>query len=300
MKIIPITLVVWLVTIPVFAQRINWQNMDLLQDGVFGISTERAYTELLAYKKAKTVIVAVLDVGVDTSHEDHKGVFWSNPRELIRRDKPRYDTLTVATASVRDRAGFLAYKSMLADYTDQVDSAKFNLQENVRTLAALDSVAKNVGGYLTSHPSYETLEKEIREYIDFYDHTLNYYLNFAYDPRYLVGDDYNNDHERLYGNADIVGPDPSHGTFISGIISAVRGNRIGIDGVADHVQIMVVRMGCDGDERDKDVANAIRYAVDNGAKVINMSFGKYYSWDKKCRAKAGGYVLGKRQSGINK
>jgi len=332
MKIIPITLVVWLVTIPVFAQKINWQNMDLLQDSVFGISTERAYTELLAYKKAKTVIVAVLDVGVDTSHEDLKGVFWSNPRELpgngidddhngyiddihgwnflggpkgdvqydnleltrlIRRDKPRYDTLTAAVASGADRAGFLAYRAMLADYTAQIEDARSNLQENVLILNALDSMAKKMGGYLTNHPSYENLKKEIREDSIMYSHSLNYDLNLAYDPRPLVGDDYNNDHERLYGNANIVGPDPSHGTFIAGIIAAIRGNHTGIDGVADHVQIMVVRMGCDGDERDKDVANAIRYAVDNGAKVINMSFGKYYSWDKKVVDEAVKYAMSK-------
>jgi subtilisin family serine protease len=74
-----------------------------------------------------------------------------------------------------------------------------------------------------------------------------------------------------------MGPDASHGTHVTGIIGAARGNGIGMDGVASSVQIMTVRTVPDGDERDKDVANAIRYAVDNGAQIINMSFGKAYS-----------------------
>lgn len=64
-------------------------------------------------------------------------------------------------------------------------------------------------------------------------------------------------------------------------MAAKRSNGIGIDGVADHVRIMSVRCVPDGDERDKDVANAIRYAVDNGASIINMSFGKGHSLIRK-------------------
>jgi subtilisin family serine protease len=74
---------------------------------------------------------------------------------------------------------------------------------------------------------------------------------------------------------------PFHGTHVSGIIGAVRGNGKGIDGIADNVRIMTIRAVPDGDEHDKDVALAIRYAVDNGAKVINMSFGKYFSPQKQ-------------------
>ncbi|MCB9091616.1 MAG: S8 family serine peptidase [Halobacteriovoraceae bacterium] len=108
--------------------------------------------------------------------------------------------------------------------------------------------------------------------------TLKYYYNLKYNPRGIVGDDYEaNQVERDYGNNDIIGPDSHHGTHVAGIIAANRDNKIGIKGIADKVKIMAVRCVPDGDERDKDVANAIRYAVDNGAKIINMSFGKSYS-----------------------
>lgn len=97
----------------------------------------------------------------------------------------------------------------------------------------------------------------------------------------IVGDNYNDINDRFYGNSDVMGPSPMHGTHVSGIIGAERDNGIGVDGVADNVRIMMIRALPDGDEYDKDVALAIRYAVDNGAKVINMSFGKSFSPEKK-------------------
>nr|MBP7990883.1 S8 family serine peptidase [Sediminibacterium sp.] len=96
----------------------------------------------------------------------------------------------------------------------------------------------------------------------------------------IVRDNYYNFLDAYYGNNDIMGPTPNHGTHVSGIIAASRNNGTGIDGVADAVKIMMVRVVPDGDEYDKDVALAIKYAVDNGAKVINMSFGKAYSPEK--------------------
>jgi len=109
---------------------------------------------------------------------------------------------------------------------------------------------------------------------------LEYAYNTEYNPRTIIGDNYSDSDERLYGNNDVEGPDAFHGTHVAGIIAAKRGNDLGIDGVASNALIMSIRTVPDGDERDKDVANAIRYAVDNGASIINMSFGKGFSWDK--------------------
>ncbi|MEP6846051.1 MAG: S8 family serine peptidase, partial [Panacibacter sp.] len=94
-------------------------------------------------------------------------------------------------------------------------------------------------------------------------------------------DNYYEISDKYYGNNDVMGPDPMHGTHVSGIIAAQRNNNIGMDGIADDVQLMMIRAVPDGDEYDKDVALAIVYAVDNGAKVINMSFGKSFSPEKK-------------------
>ena len=97
----------------------------------------------------------------------------------------------------------------------------------------------------------------------------------------IIGDDYYNINDRYYGNSDVMGPGSMHGTHVSGIIAAERNNNKGMNGIANDVKIMMIRAIPDGDEYDKDVALAIIYAVDNGAKVINMSFGKSFSPEKK-------------------
>lgn len=97
----------------------------------------------------------------------------------------------------------------------------------------------------------------------------------------IVGDDETNVNDRNYGNNDIMASTSMHGTHCSGIIAAARGNGVGVDGIADNVRIMMLRAVPDGDEHDKDIANAIRYAVDNGAQIISMSFGKSFSPEKQ-------------------
>ncbi|MCC9042169.1 S8 family peptidase [Myroides sp. M-43] len=112
------------------------------------------------------------------------------------------------------------------------------------------------------------------------DSKLKYHLNLDYEGRKLVGDDHTNINDKIYGDNNVLGPvrdEAKHGTHVAGIIAQTRGNNLGGDGVASQVvEIMAVRAVPDGDEYDKDIALGIRYAVDNGAKVINGSFGKYY------------------------
>lgn len=106
---------------------------------------------------------------------------------------------------------------------------------------------------------------------------LKYGLNPDYNPRTIVGDTYTDPNQSNYGNNDVMGQDATHGTHVAGIIGAVPDTVAGVHGIAPSVTFMMIRVVPDGDERDKDVANGIRYAVDNGAKVISMSFGKPYS-----------------------
>lgn len=109
---------------------------------------------------------------------------------------------------------------------------------------------------------------------------LEQHLNLEYIPRTIAGDNPEDISDVKYGNNDITGPRADHGTPVSGIIAGVRGNQVGIEGIAENVQIMVLRAVPQGDEYDKDIALAIRYAVDNGANIINMSFGKDFSPQK--------------------
>jgi subtilisin family serine protease len=122
---------------------------------------------------------------------------------------------------------------------------------------------------------------------------VNYNLNKSFDPRYMVGDNYDDLKERYYGNNQVSAPNTDHGTHVAGIIAADRNNDIGIKGISDRALIMTLRVVPNGDERDKDIANAIRYAADNGAKVINMSFGKKLSPNKDIIDEAVAYAMSK-------
>jgi cell wall-associated protease len=342
------------------AQKINWQNRDLRQDTVFGISLEQAY-KLLQHKKSHPVIVAVIDSGVDTAHEDLKAILWTNPKEkpgngkdddhdgyvddicgwsfisgpggnvqydnlefvrLVREQKPFYDSLNHAgPIPASYTASYAEYKRMKAEYDQEVGAAQKNVDGIQRFKDVMDTMTHAMGKdtpRLSDWQAYQPTDKvqqRVREVIieslqpgtpftDFvadeidgplqhFKDELAYHLNINYDPRSIVGDHYNDSHERYYGTPDVAGPHDLHGTHVAGIIGAVRNNGIGMDGIADNVRIMAIRVVPDGDERDKDVANGIRYAADHGAKVINMSFGKEWSKDKAIVDEAVKYAMSK-------
>ena len=162
----------------------------------------------------------------------------------------------------------------------------FTLEE-IKAIKSDDSGVKQAKAMFTQILSNTTKEKfdaEIEEFKDYVYGQLNYNLNVEYDGRSIVGDNPNNLNDTKYGNNNVVGPEPKeakHGTHVAGIVAQVRGNNKGGDGVTNNAEILVVRAVPDGDEYDKDIALGIRYAVDNGAKVINGSFGKYFSQNKE-------------------
>jgi subtilisin family serine protease len=341
-----------------FAQKPNWQNLDLSTDTTFGISTEKAYQQLLKGKKATTVIVGVLDGGVDLNHEDLKRVIWTNKKEkagnkvdddkngfvddvhgwnflgsakgsvnhealeltrMIRQNRKKFENPAAIAAA--DQPAYEQYKTMKADYDSQVQEATSNFRGLEGFKNVLDKVVAKIGkpeptsadfqaftptndleGRLKSvmvealktEKFGELYKSQMVEALKHYSDQLKYNLNLDFDPRpELVGDNPANSQDKKYGNNDVKGPDASHGTHVAGIIGADRTNTLGIKGVADNVLIMGVRAVPDGDERDKDVANSIRYAVDNGAKVLNMSFGKAYSPDKAAVDAAIEYAMSK-------
>ncbi len=154
-------------------------------------------------------------------------------------------------------------------------------------LGMMKTIVENT---LSEGASVAELHEELDGAFTYFRDQYEYNWNPDFDARAIVGDNYADSYEQGYGNNDVQGPDAFHGTHVAGIVAAKRGNGLGMDGVADNARIMSVRAVPNGDERDKDVANAIRYAVDNGAKVVNMSFGKGYSWDKEAVDKAVKYA----------
>lgn len=212
-----------------------------------------------------------------------------------------FDTLTNIPDSLTDE--YLQFKDIEEEFEAERSSLESELiqikqlQQNIESIlfflgeTSLDSV--EVNNYLSDEiePSMQMQEalgfvallqdngineQLIDEYIEQIGVQLEYGYNISFDPRSIVGDDYEDLDNRFYGNSDVKGPDYDHGTHVAGIIAANRDNIIGAIGITQ-VELMIIRAVPNGDERDKDVANAIRYAVDNGADVINMSFGKSYS-----------------------
>ena len=131
--------------------------------------------------------------------------------------------------------------------------------------------------------SVADLKKEIQKELDTYIKVLSG-ENLKTNYRKVLGDNPEDIKDAKYGDNNVMGPDKEeilHGTHVAGIVAQVRNNNIGGDGIANNVQILTVRAVPDGDEYDKDIALGIRYAVDNGAKVINGSFGKAFSPHKQ-------------------
>lgn len=153
--------------------------------------------------------------------------------------------------------------------------------ESVRAVESTDAAVLEAKKTMITLLSNNMSEARLTRILDAYGDRLQFMYNENFNPRTIVGDNYTDVNERIYGNNDVIGPDSSHGTHVAGSIAADRDNGLGIKGVATNVKIMAVRVVPNGDERDKDVANGIRYAVDNGAKIINMSFGKSFSPYKK-------------------
>lgn len=332
----------------------NWFTLDPVTDKVNGTGSDQALKTLKAKgKKGQTIIVAVLDSGIDVNHEDLKDIMWVNPGEIPGNGKDddgngyvddihgwnflggkdgknvHHETLELTREYARLSKRFkgtdpknlygpakdeykyyeqikTAYEEARAEAEDgkariegqiqKVEDAfvtvekaigkkEFTAEElskvdagsNAELQQALAIVQAMIGQGINSR---DVLEEEKKGATEYFDNQLAYNLNPDYNPRDVVGDDPNDLTNRIYGSNDYEGPDAFHGTHVAGIIAAIRDNGLGINGIADNVRIMTVRCVPDGDERDKDVANAIYYAVDNGASIINMSFGKGYSPQK--------------------
>ena len=253
----------------------DWASLDPTTDSIAGTSLYKAYG-LLKGRVSTPVIVAVIDNGVDMAHRDLKAVIWTNAKEIpdngIDDDHNgyvddvhgwNYRGTKDGTIVENEQAEATHIYSMWKSKYDGVDTTRLNGVEMA-----------NWHMYTKAKKAYLDKIKESKD---------SFELKFTYNPNYnsseLIGDDPTDPNGRYYGSPLIkLSPALSHGTHVAGIIGARSKSGTGIDGIADNVLIMpIVATTAGGDERDKDVANAIRYAVDNGARVINMSFSKPFS-----------------------
>ncbi|MFC4686977.1 S8 family serine peptidase [Epilithonimonas pallida] len=363
----------------------TWYHKNYATTKVYGVNTENAYKFLESKGlKPKTVVVGVLDSGVEVDHPGLVKNIWTNPNEIpnngkdddgngyvddihgwnflggkngdidvdnmeVTRVVKKYQSVFEGADSAKNKENqskmpdeFAMYMKSKDIFTKKSQEAKQNLQlytminnsipdmvkllgnktltkENLATIKpssqqeamamqVLSQVANDPQVAGKSAPEVKTyMEGQMKEALDYFTPQAEKGYNLDFDPRKeIVGDNYDDYSEKNYGNNHYEGPDAKHGTHVAGIIAGLANGSEPQYGVASRVaKIMTVRAVPDGDERDKDVANAIRYAVDNGAKILNMSFGKPVSpgknvvWDAFKYAESKGVLLVKAAGNEN-
>ena len=338
----------------------NWQLTDFTSSGFYGISLDKAYSTILPTLKPKRkIIVAVIDSGVDTLHEDLKSILWKNKNEIpgnridddhngyvddiygwnfiggkdgknVTKDsyegarvyykyKKLFDGKSIEETSLNNDqlTAFKNYKKAKEILEIQAKEASMYvmiLKDIVTKLPIADSILKislgkntYTGDELENFKAVSADEIKskkamlgifqqtrqmdqpnsfvLKELLEFYEQEKSKMIAVEKEPidyrNPIVLDNYDDVNDRYYGNNDVMATGAEHGTHVAGIIAADRKNATGINGIANNVEIMMIRAVPDGDEHDKDIANAIHYAVENGAWVVNMSFGKGFSPEKK-------------------
>ena len=219
--------------------------------------------------------------------------------------KQGFETYTKIQQMIPSMVAMLGGRNLTPEV---VASIKPTTQEQAMAASVLGQIAQDPSIKGKSPAEVEKfLNDQMKEALDYYGPQATKGYNLDYDPRAtIVGDYYDNYSEKIYGNNHYEGPDAKHGTHVAGIIAGLPQGKETQYGVGyKTAKIMTVRAVPDGDERDKDVANSIRYAVDNGAKIINMSFGKPVSpgksvvWDAFKYAEQKGVLLVKAAGNEN-
>ncbi|MBW8361393.1 MAG: S8 family serine peptidase [Kaistella sp.] len=363
----------------------TWYHKDFSSANVYGVNTQNAYKYLESKGlKPKTVIVGVLDSGVEVNHPGLIKNMWKNPNEVpnngkdddkngyvddihgwnfiggkngdidvdnmeVTRVVKKYQSVFEGPDSTVNKANqakmreeFEMYMKAKEIFTKKSTEAKqgyetySRIQKMIPSMVALlngknlspeavaavkpanqeQAMAVSVLTQIAANPEMagkspadvqKFLDAQMKEALDYFGPQATKQYNLDFDPRAsVVGDNYDNYAEKSYGNNNYEGPDAQHGTHVAGIVAGLpQGSETQYGVGYKTAKIMTVRAVPNGDERDKDVANAIRYAVDNGAKILNMSFGKPVSpgknvvWDAFKYAQDNGVLLVKAAGNDN-
>jgi subtilisin family serine protease len=223
---------------------------------------------------------------------------------IYRQFHPEFGSVRIANVPKDRMNDYKLYLRAKESYLKDVERCEKNIKSYNNILVEFYSVKAELEKYLrTKELTYEDVtniktknekvsaarsfyllmyhigitSETIEEWISSEQSILDTKLNIDNDPRHIAGDNPLDINDTIYGNNDLHATTPGHGTSVGGLVGAIRHNGFGIDGIASQVELMFVRVVPGGDERDKDVALGIRYAVNMGAQIINCSFGKEFS-----------------------
>lgn len=257
----------------------------------------KTYTEFGEPSEENKVIVAVIDSGVDINHINLRHAIWNNKREIpdngIDDDENGYvddingwnflgeqnfdqseltrkilsmkNSLDIDSQELQKLSEKLQYKRTLLikeleDYQKDLYIYQVSLaQQELSSVSIFTTALKKLQA---KYGSVEKLEALISRNIN----RLSIVFNLHYSPQKIIE---NNDVSEL--------EEHNHGTHISGVIAAIDHNENAPISIAPNNSIImpIKAIPVEGEERDEIIAKAIHYAVDNGAKIINLSFKKY-------------------------
>ena len=233
------------------------------------------------YHKYKSAFENISDINQIKSEAQQKQyLVWKQAAQEIEfseEDAANLQYISMATNAIQKLGNIIIKEMNDSNFTvESIESFQPIGRVTLDAKIAYLRTARILG--IEKETPYKEVISDLKEYIEGKEKSAKAKLVAPANIRAeIIKDNYENFADKFYGNNDITGPNAKHGTHVAGLVASIPDSTWNVNKLYPLIQIMGVRVVPDGDEYDKDIALGIRYAVDNGAKILNMSFGKSFS-----------------------